>query len=54
MLNWGAAMLSGGLEPYPATKAHHARLLEDPAVRRVTDIEAAAAGGTEHERSHAR
>ena len=39
MLNWAAAKLPGGLQPYPACKAHRDRMLADPAVRRVREAE---------------
>ena len=35
MLNWAAAKLPDGLAPYPALKAHHERMLSDPAVMKV-------------------
>ena len=38
MVNW-AAKLGTGLTPYPAAEAHHARLLDDAAVRRVMAAE---------------
>ena len=35
MLNWAIAKLPKGLEPYPALKAHHERMMADPAVKKV-------------------
>ena len=35
MLAWAAAKLPGGLDPYPALKAHRERMLADPAVAKV-------------------
>lgn len=42
MLNWAGAKLPDGLRPYPAVATHHARMLADPVVRRIIDIEARA------------
>lgn len=39
MLNWATAMLPDGLDAYPACRAHHERMLADPAVRRVMAAE---------------
>lgn len=42
MLAWAAAKLPGGLDPYPALKAHRERMLADPAVTKVLADEKAA------------
>lgn len=42
MLNWAAALLPDGLQSYPAVEAHHAAMLGDKAVKRVTLAETAA------------
>lgn len=39
MLNWAAAKLPDGLQPFPACKTHRDRMLADPAVRRVMEAE---------------
>ena len=35
MLNWSAALIPGGLDDYPAAKAHHDWMLLDASVRKV-------------------
>ena len=39
MLNWATAMLPEKLTNFPATRAHHERLLADPGVRRAMQAE---------------
>jgi glutathione S-transferase len=41
MQGWAEKMLSSGLSPYPAVKAHHERMAADESVKRVLAVEAA-------------